>query len=84
MSRLSDSCQHAFRGLCTRNDAIGNVAVLLAALGTWGIGTGWPDLLVATGMAVLALRAAWSVTVHARDELALATSSTCSVSTRKI
>ncbi len=64
--------------LCTRNDAIGNVAVLVAALGTWGMTAGWPDLLVATGMAVLALCAAWSVTVHARAELASAARSTCS------
>lgn len=56
--------------LCTRNDAIGNVAVLCAALGTWGMAAGWPDLLVATGMALLALQSAWSVTVHARAEMA--------------
>ena len=30
--------------LCTRNDAIGNMAVLLAALGVFGTGTRWPDL----------------------------------------
>jgi len=37
--------------LCSRNDAIGNVAVMLAALGVWITGTRWPDLLVATLMA---------------------------------
>ena len=39
--------------LCSRNDAIGNVAVMLAALGVWGSGTGWPDLIVAGLMAAL-------------------------------
>jgi Co/Zn/Cd efflux system component len=55
--------------LCTRNDAIGNVAVLLAALGVFGTGTGWPDLLVATVMAGLALSAGLSVLRQARREL---------------
>jgi Co/Zn/Cd efflux system component len=37
--------------LCSRNDAIGNVAVMIAALGVWGTATAWPDLIVAAGMA---------------------------------
>jgi cation diffusion facilitator family transporter len=37
--------------LCSRNDAIGNVAVMLAALGVWITGTRWPDLIVAALMA---------------------------------
>jgi Co/Zn/Cd efflux system component len=55
--------------LCTRNDAIGNVAVLLAALGVFGTGTRWPDLLVAAIMAGLALSAGLSVVRQARREL---------------
>jgi Co/Zn/Cd efflux system component len=55
--------------LCTRNDAIGNVAVLLAALGVFGTGTRWPDLLVATVMAGLALSAGVGVLRQARQEL---------------
>lgn len=39
--------------LCSRNDAIGNVAVMLAAIGVFGTGTGWPDLLVGLVMSVL-------------------------------
>jgi len=39
--------------LCSRNDAIGNVAVMLAALGVWGTATAWPDLIVAGLMAGL-------------------------------
>ena len=52
--------------LCSRNDAIGNVAVMVAALGVWGTATGWPDLIVAGIMAglfltssVKILRQAW-------------------------
>ena len=47
--------------LCARNDVIGNLAVLLAALGVFGTGTGWPDVAVAAGMACLALQGAWQV-----------------------
>jgi cation diffusion facilitator family transporter len=56
--------------LCTRNDAIGNVAVLLAAVGVFGTGTRWPDLAVAAVMAALALAAGASVLRQARRELA--------------
>jgi Co/Zn/Cd efflux system component len=55
--------------LCTRNDTIGNVAVLLAALGVFGTGSRWPDLLVAAAMAGLALSAGLSVVRQARQEL---------------
>src|SRR5262245_59571721 len=37
--------------ICSRNDAIGNLAVLAAAAGVFGTGTAWPDLTVATIMA---------------------------------
>lgn len=39
--------------LCSRNDAIGNVAVMIAALAVWATGTKWPDLAVAALMAGL-------------------------------
>jgi Co/Zn/Cd efflux system component len=39
--------------LCSRNDAIGNAAVMIAALAVWASGTKWPDLLVAALMAAL-------------------------------
>jgi Co/Zn/Cd efflux system component len=55
--------------LCSRNDAIGNVAVMLAALGVFGTGSGWPDLAVALVMGVLALSAAGAVIRQARAEL---------------
>jgi Co/Zn/Cd efflux system component len=46
--------------LCSRNDAIGNLAVMIAALGVWGLSSRWPDLIVAAIMAALFL---WS-SVH--------------------
>ena len=55
--------------LCTRNDAIGNLAVLLAALGVWRAGSGVPDLLVAAVMGLLGLSAARSVITQALAEL---------------
>lgn len=58
--------------LCSRNDAIGNAAVLLAALGVLGTGTAWPDLIVAAIMAGLGLTAAWHVVGAALNELGLA------------
>jgi cation diffusion facilitator family transporter len=39
--------------LCSRNDAIGNIAVMIAALAVWATGTKWPDLIVAALMAGL-------------------------------
>ena len=41
--------------LCSRNDAIGNVAVMAAALGVWGTASAWPDLIVAAIMSALFL-----------------------------
>ena len=55
--------------LCSRNDAIGNVAVFMAALGVFGTGSAWPDLLVASLMAALALHGGWTVLRQARGEL---------------
>ena len=58
--------------LCSRNDALGNIAVMLAAGGVVGTGRGWPDLLVAAGMAGLALSAGRSVVRLANQEIAVA------------
>ncbi|MDD4962929.1 MAG: cation diffusion facilitator family transporter [Gallionella sp.] len=55
--------------LCSRNDAIGNVAVMLAAAGVFGTGSNWPDLLVAAIMAWLALSSGVAVIRHANQEL---------------
>ena len=55
--------------LCTRNDAIGNVAVVLAAAGVFGTGRAWPDLVVAIAMAALFVSSSVSIAVQARREL---------------
>jgi Co/Zn/Cd efflux system component len=55
--------------ICTRNDVLGNLAVLLAALGVFGTQTGWPDLIVAAIMAALALQGAATVIRQALDEM---------------
>lgn len=54
--------------LCSRNDAVGNVAVMLAALGVFGTGTAWPDLLVAGIMSALFLSASASILRQAWSE----------------
>lgn len=55
--------------LCSRNDAFGNIAVMIAALGVQGTGRAWPDLVVAAAMAALALSGGWVVMRQARIEL---------------
>ena len=55
--------------ICSRNDAIGNVAVMLAAFGVFGTGTGWPDIAVAAVMAALSLWGASQIINQARSEL---------------
>lgn len=58
--------------ICSRNDAIGNAAVMLAALGVFGTGSAWPDLAVAAVMGTLALMGARTVLQQARGELRIA------------
>jgi Co/Zn/Cd efflux system component len=55
--------------VCTRNDVVGNLAVLAAAAGVLGTGTGWPDVVVAAIMAALALQGATAVAKQALAEL---------------
>ena len=66
--RRGDSNMHS-AWICTRNDVLGNCAVLLAAVGVFGTSTGWPDLLVSTIMAVLGMQGALVVIRRAADEL---------------
>lgn len=54
---------------CTRNDAIGNVLVVLAAVGVFGTGSALPDLIVASLMAALFLNSAFRIIRQARGEL---------------
>lgn len=55
--------------ICSRNDALGNIAVVLAALGVFGTASGLPDLIVAAIMAVLALSGAWQMWGYAQQDL---------------
>ncbi|NJM51350.1 MAG: cation transporter [Sphingomonadales bacterium] len=65
--------------LCSRNDAISNVAVIAAALGVAGTGSAWPDLGVAAIMAGLAITSGIQIIWQARDELKLGAKPSVSV-----
>ncbi len=60
--------------LCSRNDAIANVAVIMAAGLVYVTATGWPDIAVGFFMAVISLHSAWQIIRHAQGELSLAAS----------
>lgn len=62
--------------LCSRNDAIGNVAVMLAALAVWTSGTKWPDLAVAAVMACLFLTSSARILQQSIAEMRHARSAT--------
>lgn len=55
--------------LCSRNDAIGNVAVMIAALAVWGTASAWPDLIVAAIMASLFFWSSVQIIRQSRGEL---------------
>ena len=55
--------------ICSRNDAVANVAVIAAAVGVFGTRTAWPDLIVATIMTGLHISAGWKILQLARNEL---------------
>ncbi|QPM90523.1 cation transporter [Pseudooceanicola algae] len=55
--------------ICSRNDVVANLAVMGAALGVFGTGSGWPDIIVAGIMALLALQGAVTIIRQARAEL---------------
>lgn len=55
--------------ICSRNDVIGNVAVMLASLGVFGTGSGWPDIIVASVMAFLGIQGAWVIIRQSRAEM---------------
>lgn len=55
--------------ICSRNDAIGNVAVMCAAAGVWFMSSAWPDVVVALGMALLTLAGATQIIRTALREL---------------
>jgi Co/Zn/Cd efflux system component len=54
--------------LCSRNDAVGNVIVMIAAVGVFGTGTAWPDLAVAAVMAGIFLTSSLQILRQAWGE----------------
>jgi Co/Zn/Cd efflux system component len=67
--------------ICSRNDAIGNAAVMLAAMGVFGSGTGWPDIVVATVMGGLGLWGGCQIIREAGGELRTAPVTPASIAT---
>jgi Co/Zn/Cd efflux system component len=67
--------------ICSRNDAIGNIAVVAAALGVFGTGTGWPDIAVAAILAGLGVSGGGQIVRQARGELREVTRSMAAPST---
>jgi Co/Zn/Cd efflux system component len=67
--RISDANMRSV-WICSRNDAVGNVAVVFAAAGVFGTSTAWPDLIVAGVMAVLGISGGVQIIAQARRELA--------------
>jgi Co/Zn/Cd efflux system component len=55
--------------ICSRNDAIGNIAVMIAAAGVFASSTIWPDIIVAAILGWLAVTGAWRIIRLARKEL---------------
>jgi Co/Zn/Cd efflux system component len=55
--------------ICSRNDVLGNLAVIAAAAGVFGTAQGWPDALVAAILSTLAISGGIAVVRHAREEM---------------
>jgi len=55
--------------ICSRNDAIGNIAVMVAAAGVFASSTIWPDIIVAAILGWLAVTGAWRIIQSAKNEL---------------
>jgi len=65
----SDDINMRSTWLCSRNDIIANVSVLIAAIGVKVLDTSWPDILVGAAIAALFLRSAFSVLRESLTEL---------------
>ena len=75
--------QHALTWLCSRNDIVANLSVLLAAAGVRVFDSRWPDILVGAAIAALFLRSAFTVVRVCGEaaEIAFASCSSCLVVT---
>ncbi len=56
--------------LCSRNDIIANVSVLVAGAGVWMTESAWPDIIIGTGIAIVFIRTALYVTIRSAKNLA--------------
>ena len=54
---------------CSRNDIASNLSVFVAAVGVWVFESGWPDIIVASCLAMLLLRSSARVLLGAVQEL---------------
>jgi len=63
--------------LCSRNDAIGNVTVILASVGVYYFSSKWPDLIVALFMSVLSISASYKILLVVKEELKLEKAELC-------
>ncbi|NBX02594.1 MAG: cation transporter [Alphaproteobacteria bacterium] len=55
--------------ICSRNDAIGNIAVMIAATGVFASNTIWPDIIVAAILGWLSVTGAWRIIIAAKNEV---------------
>lgn len=62
--------------ICSRNDAIANIAIMAAAAGVWQSNTGWPDIAIGLGIAGLGLWGAAQIVRKAWDEIQTPVAST--------
>ena len=67
----SDDLNMRSTWLCSRNDIIANLSVLVAAIGVKVFAAGWPDILVGAAIAALFLRSAFTVLRESFLELRL-------------
>jgi len=63
--------------LCSRNDAIGNVTVILASVGVYYFSSKWPDLIVALFMSVLSISASYKILLVVKEELKMEKAELC-------
>lgn len=69
--------------ICSRNDALGNAAVILSALGVFGSGTNWPDIIVGGVIGCLGLWGGLQIVRQARAELRIGCAPLCAVAGSK-
>ncbi|HEY7322069.1 MAG TPA: cation transporter, partial [Candidatus Binatia bacterium] len=67
----SDDLNMRSTWLCSRNDIIANLSVLVAAIGVKFLDSNWPDILVGAAISVLFLRSSFAVIRESVRELGI-------------